>query len=499
MSSVSVGKVKPTYSPSVKKARRYSVWVAIVASLSGLMFGWDSMALNVVKNALQYNTKASNGLIGFAIAFGVLTAVLGAFIAGRLSDKIGRKPIMIIAAVLFIISSIGIVFIGNSIGMFLFWRFWSGLAMGSAMTIAPAYISETAPADLRGTLVSLRQFFIIIGLFVCGLLGNWLVGMATPPAKGSSMPQSASDLYMMGIHMAAWQWAFLSVAIGGIIYLVTALLIPESPRYLVLAGKLDEAKASLSKTVGGDSADVDKRIAEIQESMKNPTKRKGFKMLLTKSGHNLQKVVWIGVALAALQQFVGINAIFYYSTTIFATVGFGEQQALQQTLILTAVKVVAIILGMILIDHLGRRPLMIFGSAAMVVSLAAVAIIMLSAPKAANGTPDLAQHPALGIIALIGLCLYVFSYAGTWGPIMWVLVGEMFPNKIRGAATSIAGSAEWMANFIVTLSFPVMAAWSIGTTYIIYGVMALIGLLFVIYLVPETKNVELEDMDKVVA
>jgi SP family sugar:H+ symporter-like MFS transporter len=153
---------------------------------------------------------------------------------------------------------------------------------------------------------------------------------------------------------------------------------------------------------------------------------------------------------------------------------------------------------MILIDRIGRRPLMIFGSAAMVVSLAAVASIMLTAPKAADGSPDLADHPVLGVIALIALCLYVFSYAGTWGPIMWVLVGEMFSNKIRGAATSIAGSAEWMANFIVTLSFPVLAAWSIGTTYIIYGVMALIGLLFVIFLVPETKNIELEDMDKLV-
>jgi SP family sugar:H+ symporter-like MFS transporter len=460
------------------------------------MFGWDSMALNVVKNALQYHTKASNGLIGFAIAFGVLTAVLGAFIAGRLSDKIGRKPIMIIAAVLFIISSIGIVFIGNSMGMFLFWRFWSGIAMGSAMTIAPAYISETAPADLRGMLVSLRQFFIIIGLFVCGLLGNWLVGSADVPAKGSTMPQSASGLTLMGIRLEAWQWAFLSVAIGGIIYFITSLLVPESPRYLVLAGKIDEAKTSLAKTTGEDSDELDARIAGIQNSLKSDTKRSGFKVLLTKSGHNLQKVVWIGVALAALQQFVGINAIFYYSTTIFATVGFGEQQALQQTLILTGVKVCAIILGMILIDRIGRRPLMIFGSAAMVVSLAAVASIMLTAPKAADGSPDLADHPVLGVIALIALCLYVFSYAGTWGPIMWVLVGEMFSNKMRGAATSIAGSAEWMANFIVTLSFPVLAAWSIGTTYIIYGIMALIGLFFVIKLVPETKNLELEDMDK---
>jgi SP family sugar:H+ symporter-like MFS transporter len=462
------------------------------------MFGWDSMALNVVKNALQYHTKANNGLIGFAIAFGVLSAVLGAFVAGRLSDKTGRKPIMIISAVLFIVSSIGIVFIGNSIGLFLFWRFFSGLAMGAAMTIAPAYISETAPADLRGTLVSLRQFFIIIGLFVCGLLGDWLVGKADAPAKGSDMPQSAGNLSMLGLNLEAWQWAFLSVAIGGIVYLVTALMVPESPRYLVLAGKLEEAKASLGKTTGEDSDELDARIAGIQDSLKSDSKRSGFKVVLTKSGHNLQKVVWVGVALAALQQFVGINAIFYYSTTIFATVGFGEQQALQQTLILTGVKVVAIILGMILIDRIGRRPLMIFGSAAMVVSLIAVSSIMLSAPKAADGSPDLAGNPALGIIALIALCLYVGSYAGTWGPIMWVLVGEMFPNRIRGAATSIAGAAEWIANFAVTLSFPVLAAWSIGTTYIIYGVMALIGLLFVIFLVPETKNVELEDMDKLV-
>jgi SP family sugar:H+ symporter-like MFS transporter len=461
------------------------------------MFGWDAMALNVIKNALAYHTKAGNGLIGFAVAFGVLTAVLGAFIAGRLSDKIGRKIIMEIAAILFIISSVGTAFIGSSMGLFFFWRFFSGLAMGAAMTIAPAYISEIAPADLRGTLVSLRQFMLIIGLFVCGLLGDNLLAAADEPSGDA--PKSTSVLHFMGIGLEVWQWAFLSVAVGGIIYFISAQFIPESPRYLISVGRLDEAHKVLSDTIGDVDGSVDVRVEEIHKSLGSDD-HQGFKVLLNKSGRNLQRVVWIGVVLAALQQFVGINAIFYYSTTIFATLGFGEAAALQQTLILTGCKVAAIILGMILVDRVGRRPLLLFGSISMFLALLATAAIMLSAPKVtgADGstTPDLASHPGLAVLALIALCLYVFSYAGTWGPIMWVLIGEMFPNRIRGAATSVAGAAEWMSNFVVTLTFPVLAAWSIGTTYAIYAVVAFVSIIFVLKVVPETKNMELEEMDK---
>lgn len=479
-----------------QRGRRRSIFAAVVASISGLMFGWDAMALNVVKNALVHHTHAGNGLIGFAVAFAVLTAAFGAFIAGRLSDRIGRRIIMVIAAVLFMISSVGTVFIGDSIGLFLFWRFFSGLAMGSAMTIAPAYISETAPADLRGTLVSLRQFMLIIGLFVCGLLGDGL--LAAAPAPTGDAPKSTSILHFAGLGLEVWQWCFLSVAVGGLIYLVTSLFVPESPRYLILAGKVEQGRAVLERMLEGSDDDVDDRVAEIQASL-GKDENHGFRTLLNKRRSNLQKVVWIGIGLALLQQFVGINAVFYYSTTIFKTLGFGEQSALQQTLIVTGVKVLAIILGMILIDRVGRRPLMLFGSITMSVALIATASIMLSAPKAtgADGsvTPNLTGSPGLAALALVTMCLYVFAYAGTWGPIMWVLVGEMFPNRIRGAATSVAGGAEWMANFIVTLTFPVLAAWSIGTTYVIYAAVALFSIFFVLKLVPETKHMELEDMD----
>lgn len=493
MSTTSVGAAVPV---AVHKARRYSVWTAVAASISGLMFGWDAMALNVIKKALAYHTGAGNGLIGFAVAFGVLTAAFGAFIAGRLSDKIGRKIIMVIASILFIVSSIGTAFIGSSMILFLFWRVFSGLAMGAAMTIAPAYISEVVPADLRGTLVSLRQFMLIIGLFLCGLLGDNMLAVA--PAPQGDAPKSTSLLHLGPIGLEVWQWAFLSVALGGVIYLLASMRIPESPRYLISVGKVDQARTVLAKTLGDVDGSVDVRVAEIQKSLGSKNEG-GFRLLLDKKGRRLQTIVWVGIGLAALQQFVGINAIFYYSTTIFATLGFGEQAALQQTLILTGAKVLAIILGMILVDRVGRRPLLLFGSILMFCMLVVTAAIMLTAPKVtgADGstTPDLANHHLLAVLALIALCLYVFSYAGTWGPIMWVLVGEMFPNKIRGAATSVAGAVEWGSNFLVTLTFPVLAAWSIGTTYAIYAAVALFSIFFVIKLVPETKNMELEKMD----
>jgi SP family sugar:H+ symporter-like MFS transporter len=497
----------PEQTPVVPPAaRRRALGAALAASISGLMFGWDAMSLNVIKNALAFHTGASTGMLGFAVAFGVLTAVLGAFLAGRLSDRIGRRAIMIVAAILFIVSSVGTAFVGDSMAMFLFWRVFSGMAMGAAMTIAPAYVSETSPASMRGMLVSLRQFMLIIGLFVCGLLGDAMLGAA--PAPEGDAPLSASQLSLVGIHLEVWQWAFLSVALGGVIYLVASLLIPESPRFLIAHGRTDQARSVLARTVGEEG--VDQRVEEITRSLTgggsgqqgdSGRRGSGFRSLLVPGTSRLQRIVWVGIGLAALQQLVGINAIFYYATTIFATIGFGEQDALKQTLVLTAVKVVAIILGMLLVDRVGRRPLLLWGSISMFAALVVTAIIMLTAPQVAQdggGTaPDLASSPVLGILALVALCLYVGAYAGTWGPIMWVLIGEMFPNRMRGAATSVAGGVEWASNFAVTLTFPVLAAWSIGTTYAVYALIALASILFVLKLVPETKNLELEQMDEI--
>ncbi|WP_193636208.1 sugar porter family MFS transporter [Brachybacterium subflavum] len=495
----------PEATPVVPRAaRRRALGAALAASISGLMFGWDAMSLNVIKNALAFHTGASTGMLGFAVAFGVLTAVLGAFLAGRLSDRIGRRAIMIVAAILFIVSSVGTAFVGDSMAMFLFWRIFSGMAMGAAMTIAPAYVSETSPASMRGMLVSLRQFMLIIGLFVCGLLGDAM--LAAAPAPQGDAPLSTSRLGLLGLHLEVWQWAFLSVALGGVIYLVASLLIPESPRFLIAHGRTDQARAVLARTVGEEG--VDQRVEEITRSLTDHDSSRGsgrrgsgFRALLVPGTSRLQRIVWVGIGLAALQQLVGINAIFYYATTIFSTIGFGEQDALKQTLVLTAVKVVAIILGMLLVDRVGRRPLLLWGSISMFAALVVTAIIMLTAPQVAQdggGTaPDLASSPVLGILALLALCLYVGAYAGTWGPIMWVLIGEMFPNRMRGAATSVAGGVEWASNFAVTLTFPVLAAWSIGTTYAVYALIALASILFVLKLVPETKNLELEQMDDI--
>ncbi|PWH06357.1 MFS transporter [Brachybacterium endophyticum] len=482
-------------SPVPRAARRRALGAALAASISGLMFGWDAMALNVVKNALAFHTGASTGLLGFAVAFGVLTAVLGAFLAGRLSDRIGRRAIMIVAAVLFIISSVGTAFVGDSMTLFLVWRVFSGMAMGAAMTIAPAYVSETSPASMRGMLVSLRQFLLIIGLFVCGLLGDAMLA-AAPPATGDA-PLSTSRLGLAGVQLEVWQWAFLSVAVGGVVYLVASLLVPESPRFLIARGRVTEARAVLVRTIGEDA--VDQRVEEITRSL-TVHRSGGFRALLVPGSSRLQRIVWVGIGLAALQQLVGINAIFYYATTIFSTIGFDEQDSLQQTLVLTAVKIAAIVTGMLLVDRVGRRPLLLWGSISMFAALVVTAVVMLSAdrvPQPGGGTaPDLASSPIGATLALVALCLYVFAYAGTWGPIMWVLIGEMFPNRMRGAATSVAGGVEWASNFAVTLTFPVLAAWSIGTTYALYAVVALASILFVLRCVPETKNLELEQMDQ---
>src|SRR5699024_9245976 len=245
------------------------------------------------------------------------------------------------------------------------------------------------------------------------------------------------------------------------------------PRYLIAKGRTGEAREVLTKTLGADG--VQDRIADITRSLTAQSTR-GFRTLLTSSGTRLQRIVWVGIGLTALQQLVGINAIFYYSTSIIASLALGAQASLKKTQILTSVKSAAIVAGMLIIDRVGRSPLLLFGSISMFGALVVTAFTMLSAPQA-NGNPDLAGSPGLAVVALVALCLYVFAYAGTWGPIMWVLVGEMFPNRIRGAATSVAGGVEWASNFAVTLTFPVLATWSIGTTYGIYATMALLSII----------------------
>ena len=317
----------------------------------------------------------------------------------------------------------------------------------------------------------------MIGIFATGLV-NWLILNA---AGGSALNDWLFNL-------PAWQWMFLSMTIPAAVYGVLALRLPESPRFLVQMGEDDQAKDVLRQIY---TAEPEARMDEIRSSMQGEH-RSSIKDLRG-SRFGLMPLVWIGIILSAFQQFVGINAVFYYSNTIWQSVGFTEDQAFQTSLITTGVNVAFTVVAIALVDRVGRKPLLLVGSVGMVVTLAVLTFVFGTAPVGADGSPILNNGP--DIVAVLSFNIYVAFFAATWGPVVWVLLGEMFPNRIRAAALALAVAAQWTANFIVSTAFPPIAGKSLGIAYGIFTVFAILSIPFVMRKIKETKGIELEDMD----
>ncbi|MGV1037195.1 MAG: sugar porter family MFS transporter [Candidatus Nanopelagicales bacterium] len=484
------------------------VGISIIAALGGFLFGYDSSVINGANKAVFYHFQITNtGMQGFVVAIALLASAVGAFFGGRFADRYGRKKVMVIAAILFLIAGVGQAF-PFSVGDFMLWRVVGGFAIGLAAVISPMYISEVAPAHLRGRLSSLFQLAIVVGIFSTQLVNQIIIGLTpngiTDPLKSPLVPPvEANNTLALGLE--AWQWMFLCMVVPAVIYWVLSLTIPESPRYLVAQGKFDKAKDVLGSIFQGD---VEPKLNSIQRSLQGDHKPSMKDIKGPRLG--LLPLVWVGIILAIFQQFVGINAVFYYSNLIWSAVGFDESKAFLTSTIISAVNVIFTFVAIALIDRVGRKLLLLVGSAGMFVTLAILAFVFVSAPKCtdaliqAGGTTgctvagDL-NSPILsdssGLIAVIALNTYVAFFAATWGPIVWVLLGEMFPNKIRAAALSIGVMANWIANFIVSESFPTLVSISLGLAYGIFTVCALLSFFYVLKFVKETKGVELEDME----
>ncbi len=451
------------------------VGLASTAALGGFLFGYDSAVINGAATALKDLFGLSGFGIGFVVSIALIGSAIGAWFTGTLADRFGRKKVMLVAAVLFLIAAIGQAF---PLGVYdlCFWRFLGGFGIGVASVMAPMYIAEIAPADIRGRMGSLQQFAIVIGIFATGLV-NYLVLNA---AGGN-----ARNEWLLGLE--AWQWMFLSMLIPAIVFGLLVLRIPESPRYLVSVGKTAEAGQVLSTIY---TVDVTPMVQDIEQSLQGDHKPRMSDLRGKTLG--LMPIVWIGILLSAFQQFVGINAVFYYSNTIWEAVGFSESQAFQTSLITTGVNVAFTIVAIALVDRVGRKPLLLVGSAGMVVTLATLTYVFGTAPVGADGSPTLTDGP--DVVALISFNLYVAFFAATWGPVVWVLLGEMFPNRIRAAALAVAASAQWAANFIVSTTFPGLAGISLGLAYGIFTAFAILSIPFVAKYIKETKGVPLEDM-----
>lgn len=451
-----------------------AILLATVAALGGFLFGFDTAVVNGTVNAVRDQFELSAGIIGFVVSSALLGCVAGAFIAGRLADKIGRIRVMMIAAALFFVSSVGCTFAFGTVDL-IAWRMLGGLGVGAASVIAPAYIAEIAPASIRGRLGSLQQLAIVSGIFVALLTNAWLAGLAGGAAQ---------DLWF---GLEAWRWMFFAEVIPAVAYGILALTIPESPRYLVKIGRIKEAREALARIL---KTGIEDRLKDIAGTMKRETKSRFSDLRGPVLG--FLPIVWIGMLLSMFQQFVGINVIFYYSSSLWQSVGFSEADAMAQSVITSVVNISVTIVAILLIDKIGRRRLLMIGSTGMFLCLGTMAWIFGNAPLV-DGEPALSG--ATGVVALIAANGFIVFFGMSWGPAVWVLLGEMFNNRIRGTALGMAAAVQWLANFTISTTFPALSDLGLGIAYGLYTFFAFLSLVFVMKFVPETKGKQLEEME----
>lgn len=452
----------------------FIVGVTLVATLGGLLFGYDtaviSGAVDPIKNFFQINEANYGDMATFYHGASVSSALIGCIIGGIMSgifaSRFGRRKSLIMASIMFFVSAIGsgmpeMIFfdadtsVSTLLVSFNFYRVLGGIGVGLASAICPMYIAEMAPANIRGKLVSWNQFAIIFGMLVVYFV-NFFITKGQPEAW----------INATGWRQMFWSEAFVAATFGILLFFV-----PETPRYLALTNNDDKALSILTKING--AAKANEILSQIKETVHEKLEKVlsyGWKVLI------------IGILLSVFQQAVGINVVLYYAPTIFKGLGFGNDAAMWQTVIMGFVNIIFTLVAIFTVDKFGRKPLLIIGSVGMTIGMFAI------------GT--LAHFEIIGVSTLIFIVIYSASFMMSWGPICWVLISEIFPNTIRGKAVAIAVAAQWIANFIVSSTFPTLEAFSITFTYILYGVMSILSAIFVWKMVPETKGKTLEDMTK---
>ncbi|QGK71817.1 sugar porter family MFS transporter [Allosaccharopolyspora coralli] len=447
------------------------IMIAASAALGGFLFGYDTSVINGGVDAIQAHFDVGPALTGLTVSAALLGSAVGAALAGGLADRWGRIRVMQLAAVLFIVSSVGSA-LPFAIWDLALWRVIGGVAIGIASVIAPAYIAEVAPAQYRGRLASLQQLAIVLGIALSQLVNYGLAAAAGGSASNAIGP------------LQAWQWMLGVAAVPALVYLVVASLIPESPRYLVAVGQTERARSVLARI---EPSDVDDKITEIREALGERTP----KLSDLRGRFGVLPIVWVGMAIAALQQFVGINVIFYYSSSLWQSVGIDESSSLLLSLFTSIVNIVGTLIAIALVDKIGRKPLLVIGSSGMAVALAVTGWAFSFAQVVGED----AQLPyQWGVVALVSASSFVLFFAASWGVVMWVLLGEMFPARIRAAALALGTATNWIANWLVTVSFPSLRDWNLPVTYFGYALFALVSLVFVLRYLKETKGRSLEEM-----
>ncbi len=457
-----------------KGSKFYIFGITLVATLGGLLFGYDtaviSGAVDSLKTVFHLNEATFGSMAttyhGATVASALIGCIIGSAVSGLFAEKLGRKNSLLLAAILFFLSACGAAypeffFFHKGDGSvpvliaFNIYRVIGGIGVGLASAICPMYIAEIAPAEIRGKLVSWNQFAIIFGMLIVYFVNYFIT-------KGQ--PQQWID-------SEGWRYMFASNAVPAAVFGILLFFVPETPRHLALIGLEDKALHILGKINGSNKA------KEILQDIKDSAHEKVEKVLAYG-----WKVLVIGILLSVFQQAVGINVVLYYAPTIFKGLGFGNDAAMYQTVIMGFINIIFTLVAIFTVDKFGRKPLLIIGSIGMAIGMFAIGL--------------LAHLQIIGVSTLVFIVIYSASFMMSWGPICWVLISEIFPNTIRGKAIAIAVAAQWISNFIVSASFPALQAVSMTFTYWLYGVMSILSAIFVWKMVPETKGKTLENITK---
>ena len=435
--------------------KSYVVLISIVAALGGLLFGFDTAVISGTINFIQPYFGLSETGLGWAVSSLLFGCIAGVFIAGKTGDHFGRKKVLMLAALLFFVSAVGSAS-AHKLYFFVAARVIGGLAVGIASILSPMYIAEIAPAKYRGSLVSMNQLAIVIGILIA-FFSNYL---------------------LVDTGENNWRWMLLVMAVPAVLLFFCLLLVPESPRWLVARGQNEEALKVLIKTSGAEVAHAE--LIEIKQTMKNQKESKLKDLLVPK----IRPLLFIGIILAVFQQITGINTIMYYAPKIFSTIGQSNNSALLQTILIGGTNLIFTLVAMVLIDRFGRKLLILAGSAGMGLMLAGLSVLFFT--KQTSGL--------LVLVFILGYCAF---FSASLGPTLWVVVAELFPNRLRSKGMSIAIVSLWIACTIVTIAFPIMLEQlSGGITFLIFAMICLANLLYVWRFVPETKGKTLEELEK---
>lgn len=446
----------------------YLYFIVFISALGGLLFGYDWVVIGGAKPFYEkfFGIADTPALQGWAMSSALIGCLLGAIISGLISDKLGRKRLLILSAFLFIISAYG-TGATDSFNLFIFFRIFGGLGIGLASNLSPMYIAEISPENIRGKLVSINQFTIVIGILLAQLV-NWQIAETVP------LDSTNTDILVSWNGQMGWRWMFWAELIPASLFMIFMFIVPESPRWLAKNGFPDKVKLILSKVGGKDYAENE--FNNIHESLKNETEKVNFRYLLNPK---MKKVLIIGIVLAAFQQWCGINVIFNYAEEVFSAAGYGVSDILFNIVITGSVNLVFTLVAIYTVDKWGRRALMLMGSG----GLSGIYLLMGAAYFF-----EISGWPLL-LLVILAIACYSMSLA----PVTWVLLSEIFPNRIRGAAMAVSTVSLWLASFLLTYTFPILNnTLNASGTFWLYGAISFAGFVFILRNLPETKGKSLE-------